>query len=200
MAGIDSISTPQAAASARAHAFEVGTERTGQSIIGAAGMARAISPSHALPAATFGVTLAGTKLAGHPRADALASHASGAMEGLVGGLRHGRLAHAATALLPNLSGVMPKVHPVLGKAAHVAGKALPAVIAGVGYIDITTTLDTAGPSGLIHTEQGRNGVINAIGGGLLLVPHPLAKLAGAGMMVTGIANDLGAMRALDAPH
>lgn len=200
MAGIDPLSSPQAAAASRAHAFEVGTERTGQSIIGAAGMARAISPAHALPAATFGVTLAGTKLAGHPRADALASHASGAVEGLVGGLRHGRLAHAASALLPNLSSVMPRVHPVLGKAAHVAGRALPAVIAGVGYIDITTTLETKGADGLVNTETGRNGVINAIGGGLLLVPHPAAKLMGAGMMFTGIANDLGAMRALDTPH
>ena len=216
MAGIDPLSSPQAAASARAHAVEVGTERTGQSIIGAAGLARAISPAHAAPAAVFGVTLAGAKLADHPRADALASHASGAVEGVVGAVRHGqathaasaamgaarhgRVAHAAAAFFPNFSGAFPRLNPVLGTAAHVVGKALPAVIAGVGFIDVTTTLDTIGPRGLVETQTGRNGVINALGGGLLLVPHPATRLAGAGLMLGGIANDVGWMRRLDTPH
>lgn len=165
--------------------------------IGAAGLAGVISPAHALGAAAYGVGLAAGTAVDHPRRNGIATHAAGIAEGILGGLAHGQVGHAATAAAAHLPSSGLAWRGILGQAAHVAGKVLPAVVAGVGFIDVTTTLDTAGPRALARTQDGRNGVINAIGGGLLLVPHPAAKLAGAGVMGLGIANDVGWLRGLD---
>lgn len=172
------------------------------SLVGAAGLTGATSLVSAAPAAAYGLGLAGASVARHPQANSIASHAGGMAEGLVHGMGAGRAAHAASAavgVVPAM--VKPHWHGWLGRAAHAMGKVLPAVMLGVGFIDTTTTLDAKGARGLVTSQGGRNGVINALGGGLLLMPHPAFKLAGAGVMATGLVNDLGGMRRLDdAPH
>lgn len=185
--------TPGARASQTAHSFERASDLAGFGTLAVAGLARATHPLHAMSAAVYAGGVAAGVVSKHPHAAAIAGHAGGVAEGVGGAIyalrKRGHAAHGAS---PG------GVRGMLGSAAGIAGKALPAIAATVGVVDVATTLDDFGPSGLLHTHRGRGGVLSALGGALILVPHPAAKLAGAGAMAAALANDLGAARRFDA--
>lgn len=83
---------------------------------------------------------------------------------------------------------------------HVArflGKALPITTIAASAMSGAQIVDRHGFDALVETKKGRGAVLGAVGGSLLLMPFPPAKLAAAGVLGLVAANQLDGLHALD---
>lgn len=85
----------------------------------------------------------------------------------------------------------------LARVAGFLGKALPVVTIAASVMSGAQIVQKHGFDALIETKKGRGAVLGAVGGSLLLLPFPPAKLAAAGMLGLTAANQLDGLHALD---
>ena len=76
-------------------------------------------------------------------------------------------------------------------------KALPVVTIGASALAGAQIVQQHGAHALITKKEGRGAVLGAIGGGLLLVPHPATQLAAAGVLGATAVNHFGGMDRLN---
>ena len=86
---------------------------------------------------------------------------------------------------------------LLTRTAGFLSKALPVVTIGASALAGARIIDESGPEALLRTKDGRGAVLGAIGGALMLVPHPATQLAAAGVLGTMAANQFGGLDRLD---
>lgn len=77
------------------------------------------------------------------------------------------------------------------------GKALPLVTIGASALSGAQIVDRHGAQALVTTKDGRGAVLGALGGAMLLVPHPASQLAAAGVLGAVAANHFGGLDRLD---
>lgn len=202
------------------HKVEALADTSGHAIGAAAVGARALPLPFIAPAlAYFGSKLVSKD---HARSQSIAGHAGMAAEGVVGAMfghaAHGAAAHGATAAAGAGAGTAATAGAAthgattaagaaakggglkagLRTAAHTMGKVVPGIVTVVGGFQVAQAIKTHGTTdAVLGTQDGRNGAMNTVGGALLLVPHPVTKLAGAGVMVAALGNDLGWMKRHD---
>lgn len=181
MASVGSTSPPPSPLVTGVHRVANVVEPVGHGTVAVAALARAVHPLHALPTLGYaaGVSLGMLDPASRPAAASMGMHASGIAEGIVGALGVG---HGAAPV--------GRAGHLLARSAHAFGRVLPAIVAGVGAVEAVSAVDSGGIRALAATQPGRGAVANVVGGVLLLTPHPVAKLAGAGAMAAGLANDV----------
>jgi hypothetical protein len=142
----------------------------------------------------------------HPRGDGVATNfglAVGSMvDGLFGegGLLHPRVARIAPAAVTTAS-EGSRLLTGVGKFAGLLGKAIPAAIAVGGGVSVVGAVrDADGDLGaIVHTHEGREGALRALGGVLSLAPLPWVRIAGAGAFLLAAANDNDMLSAFDLP-
>ncbi|MCW2927613.1 MAG: hypothetical protein JWM86_1581 [Thermoleophilia bacterium] len=88
---------------------------------------------------------------------------------------------------------------VLLRTASFLSKALPLVAIGASTLSGARIVHDQGPDALLNTKQGRGAVLGAMGGVLLLVPHPAGQLAAAGVLGVTAANHFDGLRRFDQP-
>lgn len=98
-------------------------------------------------------------------------------------------AKAIAAAAPNAS--------VVSRAIGFLSKALPVVTIGASALAGAQIVQQHGAQGLVTRKEGRGAVLGAIGGGLLLVPHPVTQLAAAGVLGATAVNHFGGMDRLN---
>lgn len=87
---------------------------------------------------------------------------------------------------------------VLLRTASFLSKALPVVAIGASAMSGARIVHDHGPDALMNTKQGRSAVLGAMGGALLLVPHPATQLAAAGVLGITAANHFDGLKRFDA--
>lgn len=86
---------------------------------------------------------------------------------------------------------------LLMRTAGFLSKALPIVTIGASALSGARIVNDRGAQALINTKDGRGAVLGAVGGALLLVPHPATQLAAAGVLGAVAVNQFGGMHRLD---
>ena len=87
---------------------------------------------------------------------------------------------------------------VLIRTAGFLSKALPVVTIGASTLAGARIVNDQGARALVTSKDGRGAVLGAVGGALLLVPHPATQLAAAGVLGAVAVNQFGGMDRLDA--
>jgi hypothetical protein len=148
---------------------------------------------HMLPGLVTGGILIGAPKPLSHTSIAVASHAGLATDATVTGI------HLVRGTAEHGAAVAGGFRALLGRGAHLLGRVVPWWTIGVGALDAAHGVSLTGsPAGLAQTQDGRRGVLDIVGGALMLVPHPIARFTGAGAFATSILNDLGAFSGLDA--
>ena len=177
------------------HVFETSVDSTAQVIVGASVLLGALPTPHLASGLTYGAValLAHNK----PNQSAIASHAGLTVEGLMAAKEAAHVEAGVSkwgTVLGNESGFLAGVSRFLGKA-------LPTMTIVTGLSQAGKTLyRERDPMALLRTDKGREGVLNAVGGTMLLLPFPPTKILGAVIMGAAIVNDLGGMKKLDDPR
>ena len=86
---------------------------------------------------------------------------------------------------------------LLLRTAGFLSKALPIVTIGASALSGARIVNDGGAQALVTTKDGRGAVLGAVGGALLLVPHPATQLAAAGVLGAVAVNQFGGMHRLD---
>jgi hypothetical protein len=86
---------------------------------------------------------------------------------------------------------------MLMRTAGFLSKALPVVTIGASTFSGARIVNDQGAQALVTTKEGRGAVLGAVGGALLLVPHPATQLAAAGVLGAVAVNQFGGMDRLD---
>ena len=86
---------------------------------------------------------------------------------------------------------------MLMRTAGFLSKALPIVTIGASALSGARIVNDGGTQALVTTKEGRGAVLGAVGGALLLVPHPAAQLGAAGVLGAVAVNQFGGMHRLD---
>lgn len=76
-------------------------------------------------------------------------------------------------------------------------KALPIVTIGASALSGAQIVNEHGADALVNTKQGRGAVLGALGGALMLVPHPATQVAAAGVLGAVAANHFGGLDRLN---
>lgn len=90
--------------------------------------------------------------------------------------------------------------PMLTRVAGFLSKALPIATIAASTMSGAQIVQRDGVDALWQTKQGRGAALGAIGGALLLIPFPPAKLAAAGVLGLSAANHFGGLERLDRPQ
>lgn len=88
---------------------------------------------------------------------------------------------------------------ILQRTAGFLSKALPVVTIGASTLAGGAIVDKHGAEALLTTKQGRGAVLGALGGTLLLLPHPATQLAAAGVLGLTAVNHFDGFRRFDDP-
>jgi hypothetical protein len=86
------------------------------------------------------------------------------------------------------------------RTAGFLSKALPVVTIGAGVLAGAKIVDERGPRALLTSKDGRGAALSAVGGALLLVPHPATQLAAAGVLAGVAVNQFGGLDRFDDPR
>ena len=95
-----------------------------------------------------------------------------------------------------MAAAVPKSSLLLRSAGFLS-KALPIVTIGASALSGARIVNDKGSQALVTTKEGRGAVLGAVGGALLLVPHPATQLAAAGVLGAVAVNQFGGMSRLD---
>jgi hypothetical protein len=145
---------------------------------------------------------AGIKLAVPTKTDEAKSavvHAGLAADGIVrglvgaGGALNGAVMRTAPWLVagPAPTGALGSIGGVLAGAAKVLRVGVVGITGVLGAARAAEAVQTAGSmEALVNTRDGRGGALQAAGAALLLMKHPTALIAGSGLLLLGIANDV----------
>lgn len=95
-----------------------------------------------------------------------------------------------------IANTAPKL-PFLVRTASFLSKALPVVAITASGLSGAKIVNDKGAGALLTTKDGRGAVLGAVGGVLLLMPHPATQLAAAGVLGATAVNHFGGMDRLD---
>ncbi len=97
-----------------------------------------------------------------------------------------------------MAAAVPKSSLLLRTAGFLS-KALPIVTIGASALSGARIVNDDGAQALVTSRDGRGAVLGAVGGALLLVPHPATQLAAAGVLGAVAVNQFGGMSRFDRP-
>ena len=106
--------------------------------------------------------------------------------------------HPATGILERHNLLNGKLFKIVQKGGRFLERAVPLAVFGVGAGEAAIAVATyGGPQALLDTQEGRTGILHAVGGALLLIRTRKFQFAGAVPLLTAVANDFGAFQMLD---
>lgn len=182
-----------------AHEVEGSLHVAHNSIDVAEGLLGGVSKVMVLPAAAYFGTKFLTR--DHDRGDQLATSVGlGATAAATVAFGEGGIKHPAHGILARHKGLLDgRVYRGVEATGKFLGRAVPAsvVAVGAGEAAIVVHEHDGDLGSLLHSQEGRTGVLHALGGALLMTARKPAELASILPLSLAVVNDLGALTSLD---